>query len=423
MTKAAAAASAVAAAEAALPLLLVRSLAASSRVASLAGVTERRIFGRPLPADADANVVAGAGAGANASADVDEPGVSVAPARATGKAVFLGYDEFNEDGPDGAGARVTVEQLVLQAYALSGGWTGLHAEGWPLRCLFTLLLWEEAVFADVPDVFRTPYQRGPADLATEAFYSSRRDAIDARLTQVADMSAGELRAEVVARHVAHAGTAAVGVRWDDDTLDSDGMGTVAAAIGGRVLAAAFRRLADDWAFWSAGLPDLLLWRTVPSPGSGNGGRASVGRGGGETASGTSGVDASAGGNMSAGAMDASLGAVDVHTPPPPSTPVPPSPPPAVEALWVEVKSARDRLAPRQRDWLAALADAGAAAEVCWVVEKVAGRRRRPGSATSAAAFPEGEAEDGAEPDADDLLSGDVGGDYDGTRLSAVFDVG
>ncbi|GAB0496650.1 hypothetical protein MMPV_007963 [Pyropia vietnamensis] len=86
-----------------------------------------------------------------------------------GKAAFLGYDEATGVSPDGPGVRVTVEQLCLQAYALSGGWTGLHAEGWPLRTLFTLLLWGEAVYADVADVFRTRYQRAPLDLATDTF--------------------------------------------------------------------------------------------------------------------------------------------------------------------------------------------------------------------------------------------------------------
>ncbi|GAB0496649.1 hypothetical protein MMPV_007962 [Pyropia vietnamensis] len=110
----------------------------------------------------------------------------------------------------------------------------------------------------------------------------------------------------------------------------------------------------------------------------------------------------------------------------------------MEALWVEVKSARDRLSPRQRDWLVALTDADAAVEVCWVVERVpqtrrAQRRRFGGLGTAGAVAADNAGRlgwkggDAAAPgggdDDDDRLAGDVGGDYDGIRLAAVFDVG
>lgn len=225
-----------------------------------------------------------------------------------------------------------------------------------------------------------------------------------------------------------------------------------------MLAAAFRRLATDWAYWSAGLPDLLLWRSVPRGkvgaqegggiGCGGGGGAPCGvidldddggGGGGEgdvsrvvVDVGDDGGDGGGGeGGGSGGASDAKSGSDGGGTTA--AAGVAPAP---VEALWVEVKSARDRLSPRQRDWLVALADAGAAVEVCWVVERVprTRRARRRGSGgLSVAAGSGGEvggedgdaaAPDGGNDDEDDhLLAGAVGGDYDGIRLAAVFDVG
>jgi hypothetical protein len=47
----------------------------------------------------------------------------------------------------------------------------------------------------VPGVFRTPFQTRPLDLGTDAFYTSRKEAVDALLQEVADGGAGE--AEVV----------------------------------------------------------------------------------------------------------------------------------------------------------------------------------------------------------------------------------
>ena len=43
----------------------------------------------------------------------------------------------------------------------------------------------------VPGVFRTPFQTRPLDLGTDAFYTSRKDAVDALLQEVAEGGAGE----------------------------------------------------------------------------------------------------------------------------------------------------------------------------------------------------------------------------------------
>jgi Fanconi-associated nuclease 1 len=52
-----------------------------------------------------------------------------------------------------------VEELALQYYASEDGgeWQGLHSEGGVWMTLFGLLMWE-ILFADVPDVFQTPFQ-------------------------------------------------------------------------------------------------------------------------------------------------------------------------------------------------------------------------------------------------------------------------
>lgn len=63
----------------------------------------------------------------------------------------------------------------MQHYARdeAGGWTGCHCEGGIWSTFFSLLLWE-ALFAPVPDVFRTPFQSSPLDLRTESFYIGRQ---------------------------------------------------------------------------------------------------------------------------------------------------------------------------------------------------------------------------------------------------------
>lgn len=54
--------------------------------------------------------------------------------------------------------------------------------------LFRLVLSSAA--ADVPDVFRSPFQVAPLDLDSDAFYPTRREQLDKRLTQIADGQAG-----------------------------------------------------------------------------------------------------------------------------------------------------------------------------------------------------------------------------------------
>ena len=53
----------------------------------------------------------------------------------------------------------TYKELALQYYASKDGgeWQGMHSEGGVWMTLFGLLMWE-ILFADVPNVFQTPFQ-------------------------------------------------------------------------------------------------------------------------------------------------------------------------------------------------------------------------------------------------------------------------
>jgi len=46
-----------------------------------------------------------------------------------------------------------------------------------------LLFWD-ILFLPLPGVFETPYQTAPLDLATDAFFPSRRSEINARLAEI-----------------------------------------------------------------------------------------------------------------------------------------------------------------------------------------------------------------------------------------------
>ena len=90
------------------------------------------------------------------------------------KSRFIGYDDEN----------CTVEELVNQHNVINGGWYGIHCEGSVIQTLYGLFMWN-IIFANVPDVFQTPYQSAPLDISYPSlFYQSRKIAIENRLAQI-----------------------------------------------------------------------------------------------------------------------------------------------------------------------------------------------------------------------------------------------
>jgi len=242
-------------------------------------------------------------------------------------------------------AELSVEELAMEYYFQEAGFDcGMHCEGAFFRDLFGIVLYSELFDSSVEGVFLSAYQDAPLDLGTEAFYPTRKIAIEKRLAGMADLSPEELSEEINTQFAQYHGTRVCGVRWDryegsnaillrstvsqkcagekpdegaladegsrrglrtrsDDVPEkAQSLGAVAGAVGGRALAAALRLLCMDYK--SSGLPDLLLWSSSSS-----------------------------------------------------------QPP---RARFVEVKSENDSLSRRQRLWLATLREAGADAEVCHV---------------------------------------------------------
>ena len=215
---------------------------------------------------------------------------------------------------------------------------GSHCEGSPLRSLFTLLMWD-CLFADVPNVFQTPYQDAPLDLDVPGrFYRARRAAIGARVQAVARMSAHELRVEVERAMREHAGVCARFLpAYGQETARGADLPWIAACVGGRALATVCMVLCRDCKHFAGGLPDLLLWRidAVERDGDSGGLRARRVQ-----------LAEAAGGGLD--------GAVVW----------------SARAKLVEVKGPRDRLSDRQMAWLHLLAGGGAEVEVCYVKDCV-----------------------------------------------------
>ena len=132
----------------------------------------------------------------------------------------------------------------------------MHAEGGVWTTLFGLLLWD-VLFAPLPDVFLTPFQTAPLDLATDAFFPQRQPLIVARLAEIEGGEAPSLLRHVWAEQE---GRWCRGVNWERHSCAE--LSLIACCVGGKGLAAVCRVLAEDYSGWGGGMPDLLLWRVA-----------------------------------------------------------------------------------------------------------------------------------------------------------------
>lgn len=213
------------------------------------------------------------------------------------------------------GQALTVEAVALEAYRAAGA-VGLHSENGLFNTLCTLLFWD-IFFAEIPDVFLTPFQDAPLDLNTDHFYETRRESIQCRLTQLRhqDFSLLEIH------HRTYFGQAARGMAWDLFPLPV--LQHICERLGGVRLAAILEHLLEDHRHRRRGFPDLVLWLepTLPS-------------------------------DFEAQAL---FWGPDGYVPP--------------DQIWfAEVKSPRDRVSAEQSAWFDVLLSLGIAVELCRVEE-------------------------------------------------------
>ena len=194
---------------------------------------------------------------------------------------------------------LNVEELAMEEYhngriptqsdEVKGQWRGWHNEGGHVRALFRVLCLHHLMEYNPRDrlsldedatIFLTPYQFSPHDLHVGSFiahngdsnspirgFYERRQAVIAsflsNVSQMDDAALSNLVYESVKR------------RWDQhsddrsrlkdpriirDATELKTLSMVACALGPAALASIFRTLCFDYRHWSGGLPDLLLVR-------------------------------------------------------------------------------------------------------------------------------------------------------------------
>ncbi|EOD04508.1 hypothetical protein EMIHUDRAFT_220977 [Emiliania huxleyi CCMP1516] len=218
------------------------------------------------------------------------------PSLAAPREVHLRGDEVLDGGDagrrlgwraaDGSIARGVEEYVRLHYLSGAGGtpWSkGVHLENALFLSLFALLMWD-ALFAPLPGAFGSSSSDAPDDLLSGcgSFASRRADIVGALLKRIESAAPDEqldgtvpqdtpvasprahlsLSARLAAAHAAHYGEECIGLDWS--RLDLPLLQWTATALGGRVVAAICRALADDYGGFSHGAPDLLLLADRPS---------------------------------------------------------------------------------------------------------------------------------------------------------------
>ncbi|XP_029387192.1 fanconi-associated nuclease 1 isoform X2 [Mus pahari] len=179
------------------------------------------------------------------------------PQYGMGKSVFV---IESGDAANPTTVLCSVEELALDYYRQSGFDQGIHGEGSTFSTLCGLLLWDIIFMDGIPDVFRNAYQASPLDLLTDSFFSSREQALEARLQLIHSAPAESLRAWVTEAWQAQQGRVASLVSWDRFTSLQQAQDLVS-CLGGPVLSGVCRRLAADFRHCRGGLPDLVVWNS------------------------------------------------------------------------------------------------------------------------------------------------------------------
>ncbi|KAJ4414820.1 hypothetical protein N0V85_002992 [Neurospora sp. IMI 360204] len=232
--------------------------------------------------------------------------------RGQGSTKTIWLDELGD--PDGEGnlMHVSVEEMCLSFYRTQG-WKGYHSEGGILRTLFAYLFCD-ILFLFVPNVFQTAYQTCPLDLHTDAFYPARASEINHRLVEISNGGASNLIRQVNEQHRERR-TCIVGLNWDYEAED---LLELVSCFVGEALTAICKVIAQDYKARGGGVPDLILWRTAQESSGDRKEQSGNGKG---------------------------------------------------EVMFVEVKSANDRLSDTQRLWIHVLSAAGVWVVLCNAVAK------------------------------------------------------
>ena len=215
------------------------------------------------------------------------------------RCAYVGWDDEDYSGGMARARPMNVEEHALAEYSagrlpnlgknddatstntVTGGWVGWHDEGGHVRALFRILCANE-IFApecsssnqctERHTIYLSPYHGAPLDLhvatqcgSVRGFYERRRSHIEAVLGDLERLSPQQI-CDLVHRSISERMEANSNGSRDAllcrDVGEIRTLSFLAAALGGKALAAIFRCLCYDYRHYAGGLPDLTMARAV-----------------------------------------------------------------------------------------------------------------------------------------------------------------
>jgi len=164
---------------------------------------------------------------------------------------------FIVTSPGGGVTYCSVEELVRSHYREAGFLEGVHGESAVFGTVLAIVFWDIIYLTDVPDAFRGPAQSAPLDWDSDDFYAARKDAIDARLEEVAGMGKEGVEELIVKGWEEHAGVSSV-AGWDW-FRSGQHLASLVRCIQPKTLSRVLGRLIRDHRATRSGFPDLTVW--------------------------------------------------------------------------------------------------------------------------------------------------------------------
>ncbi|CAF3708068.1 unnamed protein product [Rotaria sordida] len=165
-----------------------------------------------------------------------------------------------QDPIDGSIQFCTVEQLAINHYRTKEDYTyGIHSEGAVIQTLIGLLFLDLIYTLPTPDLLIDIFQTEPLDFRTDAFYKSRQNQIDERISQ---LNSEENIQDIAEKNwdIYHLTMSSV-VNWELFPTKSTLLGALKCLTSEQIKSISTYTFVHNQAVWK-GFPDLFVWNPL-----------------------------------------------------------------------------------------------------------------------------------------------------------------
>eukprot|EP00752_Nemacystus_decipiens_P018678 g16744.t2 len=174
-----------------------------------------------------------------------------------GRKMYLLEPGVGQNQLSGPASAMTVEEVLIREWYLSGGWLGVHCEYELIQFLATLCLWDVLFDGRVSAAVPHCITNRPVDLS-DKYMCTRRPELPVALRKISQLSPEQLWAFLGRQYERYQGARAIWCDWSK--FPKQQVMEIAVAFGGPRLSALLRTFTGNLAHLRCGFPDVVLWR-------------------------------------------------------------------------------------------------------------------------------------------------------------------